>query len=157
VSWLTLTVRDQHMNVRPDALISEAGIRVLVQDQAQRQMPTESIPLAPHFSPFDASFYEPSGALVPVPANANKATLSLNYMLTRSGHYLMRIAGRGLHEGQVASGPFSLHVAPHALCACTSSVTVPAALSVATAGVSVSLSILSRDQVCGAPIAARAL
>jgi hypothetical protein len=157
VSWLTLTVRDQHMNVRPDALISEAGIRVLVQDQAQRQMPTGSIPLSPHFSPSDASFYEPSGALAPVPANANKATLSLNYMLTRSGHYLMRIAGRGLHEGQVASGPFSLHVAPHALCACTSSVTVPAALSAATAGGSVSLSILSRDQVCGAPVAALAL
>jgi NADH-quinone oxidoreductase subunit G len=81
-------------------------------------------------------------------ANANKATLSLNYMLTRAGHYLMRIAGRGLHEGQVPSAPFALHVAPHSLCACASSVTVPAALSVATAGVSVSLSILSRDEVC---------
>ncbi len=152
VSWLTLTVRDQHMNVRPDARISEAGLRVFVQDQdqPQRLIPMGSVTPPPPFLPADPSFYEPSGGMAsaPVPANPNKATLSLNYMLTRSGHYLMRIAGRGLHEGQVPSAPFALHVAPHSLCACASSVTVPAALSVATAGVSVSLSILSRDEVC---------
>ena len=138
VSWLTLTVRDQHLNLRPDPLIAEAGINVLVEDEARRLIPTSSLPLAPHHFP---AFHDTA-----VSTSRDKATLSINYILTRSGHYSMRVAGRGLHEGEVAAGPFSLHVAPHGLCACASRVTLPAALSVATAGVPVSLTILSRDQ-----------
>ena len=157
VSYLTLTVRDAHDNSRPDPHIANAGLGISLLNEEGRVVPTKVHPLAPGDMPYYHRWSSggSSEELVAAPTSLDNPTLRLNYMLTRSGRYTLRVSGSGTHEGELVGEPLALRVAPQQHCACKSSVAVSelsvstsqaGVLPAATAGVPVSISIISRDE-----------
>ena len=157
VSYLSLTVRDAHHNWQPDPHVAQAGLSVSLENEQGSPVSTTMHPFAPGDLPSLHTAGAGGQGLVAAPTTLDNPTLRLNYVVTRSGRYTLRVSGSGAHEGVLSGAPYALRVEPQQICACQSSVSLSqlsasaswaaqgAAFTAATAGVPVRVSIMSRD------------
>jgi len=151
-SSVTITIKDRHDNWQPDPSVVDAAVQFNIIDASTLQ-PTflAQDSLTPDDIPnfVDAvSYIGPStnaGKQVATPTDLDDPRLVLRYTVTRSGVYSLAVGGSKANDGPVLGSPFALTMFPNVACSSTST-TVGASLTLATAGVPGSFTVFARDQ-----------
>ena len=149
---VTITVKDRHDNWQPDPSVVDADIKFGMTDVAtlkatnvvQDSTTPDDIPRFVD----KVSYIGPStnaGYQVSTPTDLDNPKLILRYRVTRSGKYGMALGGSKSNDGPVAGSPFDLTIHPNLACATTSSAAGDS-LSLATAGIPGTFTIMARDE-----------
>jgi hypothetical protein len=149
---VTITVKDRHDNWQPDPSVTDADVKFGITDVATHQ-PTNVVQdlLLPDDIPSftdKVSYIGPStnaGYQVSTPTDLDNPKLVLRYRVTRSGKYGMALGGSKSNDGPVAGSPFDLTIFPNLACA-TTSTAAGDSLSLATAGIPGTFTIMARDE-----------
>jgi hypothetical protein len=149
---VTITVKDRHDNWQPDPSVVNAEVKFGMTHVATQQ-PTNVVQdsLTPDDTPSfvdKVSFIGPStnaGYQVSTPTDLDNPRLVLRYRVTRSGKYQMALGGSKSNDGPVAGSPFDLTIFPNLACA-TTSTAAGDSLSLATAGIPGTFTIMARDE-----------
>jgi hypothetical protein len=149
---VTITVKDRHDNWQPDPSVVDADVKFGITDVATHQ-PTNVV--QDSVTPDDVpSFVDKVGYIGPstnagyqisTPTDLDNPKLVLRYRVTRSGKYSMALGGSKSNDGPVAGSPFDLTIFPNLACATTSTASGDS-LSLATAGVPGTFTIMARDE-----------
>jgi len=150
---VTLTIKDAFDNWQPNpSIMTESTVGFSLTDGTimTSQVPSNTVagsllcgtPVAPFGAADCPKFF--SGSLVAIPTTADKPTMVMHYIITKSGVYSMKISGSGLNDGSVKNSPFPATVFPHIPCASTSTA-VGSALSLVTAGRAAAFTVQARD------------